>query len=139
MCIRDRYHTWDKCGEKYIDIPVYGYGACAEGEDKIIGRLFQYMAQNEVAEGITNFSVHIYAHDFSVRQLFSFMQFGTMSEICVRKAGTDHEKLTPYHIQNLTKSPVSYTHLDVYKRQSQNRVSYFVGTDRHYLQFGMSV
>ena len=101
------YHTWNKCGEKHIDIPVCGYGACAEDEDKMIGKLFQYMAQNEAAEGITNFSVHIYAHDFPARQLFSFMQFGTMSEICIRKAGADHEKSTPYRIQNLTKSQIT--------------------------------
>lgn len=47
------YHTWDKCGEKHIDIPVYGYGVCPEDEDKMIGRFFQYMAQNEVSEGIS--------------------------------------------------------------------------------------
>lgn len=101
------YSVWDKCGEKYIDIPVYGYGARSEDEDKIIGRMFQYMAQNEVVEGTTVFSVHIYAHDFSVRQLFSFMQFGTMSEICVRKADAGHEKLTPYRIKNLSKGDIT--------------------------------
>lgn len=100
------YRSWEQRGEKHIDIPVYGYGARPEQEARIIGRLFQYMARQEAVPGITDFSVHLYAHDMSIQQLFSFMQFGTMAETCIRKASAIHERSTHYRIQNLSKKEI---------------------------------
>lgn len=97
------YSIWDNDDKKRVTIPIYGYGSISEKEDEIIGRLFQYIAANEVKQGTTVFSTHIYAHDEPIRQLFSFMQFGTMAEKCVRKLTEQLEIKTHYHIQSLTK------------------------------------
>lgn len=96
------YDIYDVDGKKYVKIPVYGYGSKTKDEDRIIGKLFQHLAQSEVVEGITFFSVHVYAHDNSVRELFSLMQFGTMAETCIRKVSVNHERQTKYHIKNLS-------------------------------------
>ncbi len=97
------YSIWDHDDKKRVTIPIYGYGSISEKEEEIIGRLFQYIAANEVKQGTTVFSIHIYAHDEPIRQLFSFMQFGTMAEKCVRKLTEQLEIKTHYPIQSLTK------------------------------------
>lgn len=64
-------------------VPVWGSGSNAENPEKVIGFLFQILAEQVVSDKV-DFLVSFYAHDDKLQRLFSFMQFGIMAEISIR-------------------------------------------------------
>lgn len=71
-------------GIKYYHFPIYGYGAITEKREKIMARLFQYVASILVKEQKVHFEMNIYAHDTEMLHLFSLMQFGIQCESGMR-------------------------------------------------------
>ena len=63
-------------------IPVCGY---YYRNEKILGRLFQKLAEIEVGDQGCSFSVGLYAHDATAICLYSMMQFGMISEKGIRR------------------------------------------------------
>lgn len=113
--------------EKDCRIPVWGYGA---NNQKVMSRLFTNLAEQIVTDKTTNFSMRLYAHDIEIQRLFSYMQFGIISEKAVReitrtkqKSSADVRKMEKQElikrwdevwlllsnlIEHLRKSPVFY-------------------------------
>ena len=100
MCIRDRDNTSDEKVVALIEVKVTPQRGM--GFDKIAERIYQY---SEVE------SVYLMsgAYDFTV-----FIEGRTMRQV----AQFVSEKLSPMESVLSTATPVSYTHLDVYKRQA---------------------
>ena len=74
------YALWtDEVTHCYV--PVYGY--YAENEKAMV-RLFQKLADTVVNGGVCDFSVHLYCGDAACITAFHMMQFGNMSEKCVK-------------------------------------------------------
>ena len=62
-------------------VPVYGYFAESE---KTMVKLFQKLADTVVNGGVCDFSIHLYSGDTACISAFHMMQFGNMSEKCVK-------------------------------------------------------
>lgn len=62
-------------------VPVYGY--YAENEKTMV-RLFQKLADTVVSNGVCEFSVNLYSGDTACLTAFHMMQFGNMSEKCIK-------------------------------------------------------
>lgn len=78
------YKTHEDGNELTCTIPVWGYGSVLESSEKIIGHLFQSLADQIVLDKNVNFSVRLYAHDVNIHKLFTHMQFGIISEKATR-------------------------------------------------------
>lgn len=76
------YCCWEEGNTLHCLVPVFGYYADSE---KTLVRLFQKLAGDIVTDKKTEFSVHLYAHDFTAINAFHMMQFGTMSEKCIKR------------------------------------------------------
>lgn len=72
----------NKNDEKWCNIPVWGYGA---NNKKIMSYLFTNLAEHITTDKTTNFSVRLYAYDREIQRLFSYMQFGMISEKAIRQ------------------------------------------------------
>lgn len=85
-------YTYKDNNTTYCTVPVWGYGAQTNNKEKIMTRLFQELAKKKADKEKLHFEVNIYAHDFEMQRLFSFMQFGIQCEIGIRyitKLGND--------------------------------------------------
>lgn len=91
--------------EVYCDIPTWGYGADSKNSVRIMGCLFQYLADKIVLDKKVRFSVRLYAHDEEAQKLFSLMQFGIQSEKGIRRIGKI-EYTSKYEIRELNKEEV---------------------------------
>ena len=76
------YQEYEANNEIWCNIPVWGYGA---ENQKIMSMIFVHLANQIVTDKTTNFSVRLYASDIEIQRLFSYMQFGMISEKAVRK------------------------------------------------------
>lgn len=74
------YYEWEEEDGVHCRIPEWGLGAEGENRDKVIGYLFQALAEEKVKEKTIHFSVELYAHDTEMQRLFSYMEFGTQAE-----------------------------------------------------------
>lgn len=74
------YYEWEEEDGVHCRIPEWGLGAEGENRDKVIGYLFQVLAEEKVKEKTIHFSVELYAHDTELQRLFSYMEFGTQAE-----------------------------------------------------------
>lgn len=101
------YFTWQEGETRYCEIPLIGYAAKQENEEKYIGILFQKLAEKYVNAGKTNFSIHVYAQDEKIKQLFSYMQFGMMAESGIRKIPERYDARTSYTIKTLNKDELT--------------------------------
>lgn len=90
-------------GEIYCDIPVWGYGANGKNPIKIIGCLFQHLAEKIVFDKKVYFSIRLYACDEETQKLFSFMQFGIQSEKGIRRI-EEIEHTSKYRIREIGKN-----------------------------------
>lgn len=70
--------------QSYCSIPEWGYGSDCETREKIIGHLFQALAEETVREKAVTVWVNLYAHDIEMQRLFSFMEFGMQAETGIR-------------------------------------------------------
>ena len=86
------YSCWEENNIMHCFVPVFGYYADSE---KTLARLFQKLAGEIVTDKKTEFSVHLYAHDFSSINAFHLMQFGTMSEKSVKKISETMVNIEP--------------------------------------------
>lgn len=99
-CLLYKYDAENAC----CILPVYGYFAEDEGT---LGRLFAYLADKLVAKGDCKFSVHLYAHDDAAIRLYSMMQFGMMSEKCIRRIPDYEQALSgEYTLSTLSKEEI---------------------------------
>lgn len=78
------YDEWEDNTGTHCKIPEWGFGCERQSREKIIGYLFQRLAEEKVSEKTVNFSVDIYAHDIEMQSLFSYMEFGMQAETGVR-------------------------------------------------------
>lgn len=101
------YFTWQEGETRYCEIPLIGYAAKQENEEKYIGVLFQKLAEKYVNAGKTYFSIHVYAKDEKIKQLFSYMQFGMMAETGIRKIETKYKVNTSVQIRTLNKTEIT--------------------------------
>lgn len=76
------YEDYEEKGEVWCNIPVWGYGAVNQ---KTMSMLYVQLANHIVTNKTTNFSVRLYANDMEIQRLFSYLQFGMISEKTVRK------------------------------------------------------
>ena len=95
------YSMWEENGEKYYDIPVYGYYATSE---KIMSKLFQKLGNHMQSNGKYHVSMHVYAHDMETIRLFSMLQFGMIAEKGIRRIPDDKNlNNKTYNSKNNTK------------------------------------
>ena len=98
------YECWEDKGIRYCYIPECGY--YAENE-KILIKLFQELAGKVVDDKKCQFMVNLYAHDYESIQAFHMMQFGTMSEKCVKKISDTNNNINSlYDIRVLDKNEI---------------------------------
>jgi hypothetical protein len=71
---------WNSNGKMQCMLPFVGYGAVGKDRVKIMSMLFQTLAKQLCTEQKVNFEVKLYAHDYEIIQLFSFLQFGIICE-----------------------------------------------------------
>ncbi len=90
------YYEWEDTDGVHCRVPEWGLGAESDNREKVIGYLFQALAEEKVKEKTIHFSVELYAHDTEMQRLFSYMEFGTQAEtgVCALEnfeclAGTD--------------------------------------------------
>ena len=124
------YYEWNENDGVHCRVPEWGLGAKSDNREKIIGYLFQVLAKEKVTEKTIHFSVELYAHDFEIQRLFSYMEFGIQTEtgVCVLEgkesfSGTDVKiiskeelekrwtevwRLVEQLVNHLKKSPVFY-------------------------------
>lgn len=79
------YNEWEEEDGLHCRIPEWGLGAESDNREKVIGYLFQALAEEKVKEKTILFSVELYAHDVEMQRLFSYMEFGIQAEtgVCV--------------------------------------------------------
>ena len=79
------YYEWEEEDGSHCRIPEWGLGSEGYNREKVIGYLFQVLAEEKVKEKTIHFSVELYAHDTELQRLFSYMEFGTQAEtgVCV--------------------------------------------------------
>ncbi|MDD3242107.1 MAG: GNAT family N-acetyltransferase [Eubacteriales bacterium] len=82
------YTAQEEDGRIACRIPVWGYGASGAAPEKTLSRLFQQVADEIVQDRPVDFSVHLYAHDTPIKELFSYLQFGIVCETTVRRIQT---------------------------------------------------
>lgn len=82
-CLREGFLHYKLWTDEFTHchIPVFGY--YAENEKTML-RLFQKLAETIVRDGMYDFSVNIYSDDVECLTAFHMMQFGNMSEHCVK-------------------------------------------------------
>lgn len=98
------YGCWEEDNIMHCFVPVCGY--YADSETTLV-RLFQRLAENIVTDKKTEFSVHLYAHDFVSINAFHLMQFGTMSEKSVKRISETMADIEPIcEIRALTKEEI---------------------------------
>lgn len=96
LCIEDENlvgyvvynQKWNRNGKVQYMLPFWGYGAVGKERVKIMSMLFQRLAERLCTEQKVSFEVKVYAHDYEIIQLFSFLQFGILCEegiYCVDK------------------------------------------------------
>lgn len=95
------FREWED-DRRHIEIPVFGYDA---DDRKTAVRLFQKLANETVRDHACDFSVNLYSNDTVSVQAFSMMQFGIMSEICIRRL--DPAPVSPWEIRSLSKPEIS--------------------------------
>lgn len=97
-------------------IPVYGY---YYEDEKVLGQLFEHLAKLTVGDSGCTFSVGLYAHDETAIRLYSMMQFGMMSEKCIRRiADKDNDATLDYTFKHLNKSEIEDHWQEVWKLTS---------------------
>lgn len=74
------YGVWEEGGVKHCYVPAFGYYA---EDEKSMVMLFQKWSE-KLAEGVCEFSVHLYEKDDECIRAFHMMQFGTMAEKCIK-------------------------------------------------------
>lgn len=97
------YRQWND-EHSHIEVPVWAMDA-ADGKTAV--RLFQKLAAEEVRDQTCEFSVNLYSHDAESIRAFSMLQFGIMSEICIRKLGEPSAAASAFRIRPLTKPEIS--------------------------------
>ena len=124
------YYEWEEEDGVHCRIPEWGLGAEGENRDKVIGYLFQVLAEEKVKEKAIHFSVELYANDIKLQRLFSYMEFGTQAEtgVCalenleyltetdvrviskeeLKKRWTEVWRLVEQLVNHLKKSPIFY-------------------------------
>lgn len=102
-----KYYIWQEEGVTHCEIPLLGYGAKKENEEKYMSLLFQQLAGQIVAAGETIFTVHIYAHDELIKQLFTYMQFGMIAETGIKRITQNGVANTTIEIRTLTKGELT--------------------------------
>lgn len=124
------YYEWEEADGLYCRVPEWGLGAETDNREKIIGYLFQVLADEKVKEKTIHFSVELYAHDLEIQRLFSYMEFGIQAEtgVCelenfegmagtnirviskeeLEKRWTEVWRLVEQLVNHLKKSPVFY-------------------------------
>lgn len=80
LCGYMMYYEWEEHDGLHCRIPEWGLGAEGDTREKVIGYLFQALAEEKVKEKMIHFSVELYAHDTELQRLFSYMEFGTQAE-----------------------------------------------------------
>ena len=96
------HNEWEEEDGLYCRIPEWGLGAENDSREKVIGYLFQVLAEEKVKEKTIHFSVELYAHDTEMQRLFSYMEFGTQAEtgVCALE---NLESLTGTSVRMLSK------------------------------------
>lgn len=98
------YECWEDKGIRHCYIPECGYYA---DDEKILIKLFQELAGKVVDDKKCEFMINLYAHDYESIQTFHMMQFGTMSEKCVKKiSDTSNTINSLYEIRVLDKNDI---------------------------------
>lgn len=93
------YELWkDEVTHCYI--PAYGYYADSE---KAVVRLFQKLAETVISDGVYDFSVNLYSGDTACLTAFHMIQFGNMSELCIKKLENQYSNADGFDIKALTK------------------------------------
>jgi len=87
----------------YCLIPSFGYF----GSEKILSRLFQWIATKNVVEFECEFSIHLYCHDLETINLFSDLQFGKMSSNDVMDITTREKINNKFEIKELSKEEIN--------------------------------
>lgn len=98
---------WAKDNETNIFFPVWGYGARKVDKEKILSRIFQYIAEKECGKSKVHFGIKLYSHDESIIRLFTFMQFGIQCLEAIRFTETIAYEGNQYLYQELTKVEIN--------------------------------
>lgn len=97
------YRQWND-NHSHIEIPVWAMNAA---DRKTAVRLFQKLAAEAVREQTCEFSINLYSNDDESIRAFSMLQFGIMSEICIRKPGKPITAASALQVRPLTKPEIS--------------------------------
>lgn len=97
------YRQWED-DHAHIEVPVWAYAAA---DRKTAVRLFQKLADEVVRDQTCEFSVSLYSSDDVCIQAFSMLQFGIMSETCIRKLDALSAEAAAWEIKPLTKPEIS--------------------------------
>lgn len=81
------YEAWHDTID-HVSVPVWG---CAAESGRTAVQLFQKLADETVGQCPCEFSVNLYSRDLACLQAFWRMQFGMMSEKCLKALGTPAE------------------------------------------------
>lgn len=109
-------------------IPVYGY--YAENEKAMV-RLFQKLAETVVKAGMFDFSVNLYSGDVACLTAFHMLQFGNMSEKCVKLLENKDISMDSYEIRVLDKEEIERNWTEIW-RATENIVTHLQGSPIFY-------
>ncbi|MDO5435609.1 MAG: GNAT family N-acetyltransferase [Clostridia bacterium] len=102
---------------RHVSVPVWAYDA---NDRKTAIRLFQKLASATVTDLPCEFSINLYHDDVISIQAFCLMQFGIMSETCIRKLEADDtSKHTSCQIRTLTKPEIAMNWDEVWNATHQ--------------------
>ena len=105
------YGAWEKNGIHHYYVPPFGYYA---EDEKAMVRLFQKWSE-EAAEGTCEFSINLYAKDDECIRAFHMMQFGNMSEKCIKELEDNYSALEGFDIKVLYKTDIKSNWSEIWR------------------------
>lgn len=98
------YGAWEEDDVFHYIVLPYGYYS---EDEKTLVKLFQKWSQDVVKKGKYEFSVNLYAKDTESIRAFNMMQFGNMSEICVKRIENRFTGEDGFDIKALSKETIT--------------------------------
>lgn len=105
------YGAWEENGVNHYYVPTFGYYA---EDEKSMVRLFQKWS-GEIVDGVCEFSVNLYAKDNDCIRGFHMMQFGNMSEKCIKELEDNYSALEGFDIKVLYKEDIKSNWSEIWR------------------------